>query len=294
MRPGRFVGGLIVVLVGILLLAASLGWVDWGFLLSLLQLWPVILILVGVSLLVGRAHPTLTAIIMGLVLVATVAAAWGLWGTSWAAPEERAVIGLPATGITRGQANLTVAATQLTLGGGDIDTVTSGTYRMRMDMQVDQSATGGGYQLTMEPKGTSWWAPGLGGGSRDDGIRLTLKSGIPWDITVNGGAASLELDLSNVTLQRLSINTGASSANITVGQYVAPDARLQLTGGVGSYRIRFPRSLALTVRGETGLTSLDTEGFQAQGEGVFVHDGGGQHLEVDLRTGVSSVKLELY
>lgn len=294
MKPGRFIWGLVVVVAGILLLAASLGWLDWAFLLSLLQLWPVVLVLIGIQLLLGRSSPVAATVLMAVVLVGTVAAAWGLWGTSWAAAEEQTIVGPSAVGISRGGADLTVAASRLTLQGEDMDTTVSGTSRTRTQLRVEQSTEGDRYQLDLEPRGESWWIPGFGGGSRDEGIHLKLKQGIPWDITVNGGAAAYELDLTRVTLQGLRINTGASSAEIIVGPNVASGARLELTGGVGSYRISFPRSLSITVRGETGLTSLNAEGFDAQGDGVFLHNGGGDGLEVSLKAGVSSIELDLY
>ncbi|NLT36402.1 MAG: DUF4097 domain-containing protein [Gaiellales bacterium] len=294
MKPGRFIWGLAIMVAGALLLGASLGRLDWAFLLSLLQLWPIVLVMIGIQLLLGRSKPVVATVLMALILVGTVAAAWGLWGTSWTAAEEQTITGPSAAGISQGSAELTVAASRLTLQGQDIDTTVSGTYRTRPQLRVEQSAESGRYRLEVRPRGESWWMPGFGGGSKNEGIHITLRQGIPWDITVNGGAASYELDLTNVTLGSLQINTGASSATVVVGPNVVPGARLDLTGGVGSYRISFPRSLSITVRGETGLTSLDTEGFDAQGGGVLVHRGGGSALEVSLKAGVSSIELDLY
>lgn len=293
MRPGRFVWGLAIIILGALFLAASLGWIGWGFVWSLVQLWPVILILVGIHFLLGRSQPTLAAIIMGVVLLASVAVAWGLWGAGFGAREELAITGPSAVGITEGNAKITVAASRLTLEGGDIETVAAGSYRLWGDMRLEQSDSNGIYRLELEPTGRAWFTPGLGGGGRDQGLRLTLKSGIPWSITVNGGAASLELDLSQITLRQLQLNTGASSAHVTVGQDLAAGARLDIAGGVGSYRISLPRSLSVTVRSQSGLTSTRAEGFQSEG-GVYFHQGGGPALEVSIKTGVSSVRLELY
>ena len=51
MTAGRVIWGLIVLVLGVLLLAANFGWIDRGFVLSLWQLWPLILVLIGIGLL---------------------------------------------------------------------------------------------------------------------------------------------------------------------------------------------------------------------------------------------------
>ncbi|NLG67141.1 MAG: hypothetical protein GX536_05440, partial [Actinobacteria bacterium] len=106
MKTGRLIWGLIIIIVGVLLLAASLGWVSWYFLLSLLQLWPLALVLIGVHLLLNRRQPIIAAVVMAVILVGGVVAAWFFWGTGTSGLTEHHIEGPPAAGISVASAGL--------------------------------------------------------------------------------------------------------------------------------------------------------------------------------------------
>ncbi len=65
---GGFVWPIILIGAGIVFLLNNLGLVDWGVWLTLLRLWPVLLIAIGLDLLVGRRFP-LGSLLLALLLV---------------------------------------------------------------------------------------------------------------------------------------------------------------------------------------------------------------------------------
>lgn len=291
MRTGRLIWGLLVVIIGVLLLAASLGWVSWYFLLSLLQLWPVALVLIGIYLLFNRRQPVVTAVVMAVILIGGVVAAWYFWGTDGAGLAERTIVGPPVAGVSTASARLDVGASELQVKGGSIASVVAATYRSRSEYRVVQSGAGGRYKLTLGPNFRRWYWPGGGGGERID---LTLSAAVPWDMEINAGAASIDMDLDQVLLQRLKISTGASAVKARIGRVAPGGARLDIAGGVASYRISFSQDLTIVVRSESGLSNLEVVGFRRLDDGSLVHEGGGPTIEVSVRTGVSSVRLDLY
>lgn len=93
---------------------------------------------------------------------------------------------------------------------------------------------------------------------------------------MNTGAADANLDLTDLTLKELTVDAGASSLDLTVGPSVADGmARVVIKGGAGSYTLRLPRDLDITLTTDTGLSSTDVDNdFQKNGD-VWRHTGTG-------------------
>ena len=54
MNPARFRWGILFILVGVLLLLNNIGQLSWDVWVDIANLWPLILIAIGVSLLINR------------------------------------------------------------------------------------------------------------------------------------------------------------------------------------------------------------------------------------------------
>lgn len=66
---GKLSFGLFLIILGILYLAANLGWINLAFNFNVWQLWPLLIIFAGLSLLTGR---TVASIFAGIILTLTV------------------------------------------------------------------------------------------------------------------------------------------------------------------------------------------------------------------------------
>lgn len=300
MRPGRIIIGLVLILFGALFLAASLDWIDWGFFLSIWQLWPLVLILIGIQLLLGRRRPAVAAVLMVLVLVAGAALAVYAWETDgwtgWGELETVAIEGPPAQGISAATAAIDIGAAEVTIDGQRSGRIVTGTYESRGEPQIRQSTPDGpdSFEIAINQENTDavWFTPFT---PKSETLDLALAGGVPWTIDINTGATDLTVDLSEVTLQRLDLDAGASSVEITVGPDVVEDATILIEGGAGSYDLRFPESLDVTLTTDTGLSSVDVDdAFDETGDDTWEYRGGGRRVTVDIRAGVSSVDVSLY
>jgi hypothetical protein len=112
---------------------------------------------------------------------------------------------------------------------------------------------------------------------------------------VRTGAVAATLDLTNVTLEALTLKAGASSVDVTVGTRIVPGANVTVEGGAASFLLRLPRQLNITLSTSTGLSAVNVDqGFGAASGNTYVHKGGGDDLTVDIKTGVSAVDVQLY
>lgn len=76
MRPGRFLLGLTFIVVGTVMFLVNMGYTSWSFLFQLLNFWPVLLILFGISLIWEGSIPwwialiVAAAVLVGIVFLA--------------------------------------------------------------------------------------------------------------------------------------------------------------------------------------------------------------------------------
>ena len=303
MSLGRVVFAVILIAIGALILAGNLGWVSWDFVLSLWQLWPLVLVIIGILLLLGRRRTTLAAILILVVVVAGGAFAWygwssGGWGWGGGAKTVSTIQGSNVAGITSAKATLKIGASDITIRGGDIPRVLQGTWTSHGTPSFTQSVQGGAYtaEFTQSSAGGVFIF-----GPRKESLDLTLATGtggeaagLPWDLRLDTGASSSTIDLTGVTLSRLAVNSGAVSIDVKVGPTVVDNATIAIKGGAGSYNLQLPSTLNLRVQAKTGLSSNNfSAGFTKEGD-TYVHNGGGPRLVVTIEAGVSSVDVGLY
>ncbi len=293
MTTGRVIPGAILIILGALFLAANFGYLDWSFVASLWQLWPLLVIIVGVQFFFGSRHQWLAAVLVLVVLVGG-AALVILDGDRWfdSADLKTTTIEGPALAGVRGaEARIDVGAARLDIGSQPGSVAATGTFESRRDPQVTHDVSNGTYTLEVLQKNDVRIFPFDFGRDR---LILDLAEGVPWKIDLNTGAADANLDLTGLTLRELSVDAGASSLDLTVGPDVAANARVVIGGGVGSYRLRLPRDLDITLTTDAGLSSTDVDpGFQKNGD-VYHHTGTGERLSVDIDAGVSSINVKLY
>jgi hypothetical protein len=295
MRPGRVIWGLFLVILGALMLAAVQGWVDWGFVLSLAHLWPVILIILGVYFLLGRRHAVIATILMGAIVLGALAFSWASWAGEWGAPTIKQVTGPSVEGITEGRLSVDVGATRLDISGRDIGTTFEGELRTRANVRVDQEMRNGVAHIEVGLGKGSWLVLPFNMGESRDRLAFTLSSRVPWELELAGGAARMNVDLTDIVLAKARVDTGASSLVLKVGTEVVDGAEISVAGGVASYEIQFPRTLRVVIDSESGLTSTNYDSaFAKQADGTLVHDGGGSTVSLKARTGVSSLRVTLY
>jgi LiaI-LiaF-like transmembrane region/N-terminal domain of toast_rack, DUF2154 len=264
--------------------------------LDLLRFWPVILILLGLDILVGRRSVFGS---LGVAVLAVVVIGGLVWLTGSGASQFAGA----GTSVTRdisqtldGAKSLTV---NLKLGAGEThikplsssDKAIEGTYRTNTNLQVDVTYERAGDDgvLTIRQIGSTNNVPINNGyvGLMDFG----LNNSLPVDLKVDSGAGRVTLDLRGMQLRSLDINSGVGEVVVMLpetGQYtVTADM------GVGSLKIQVPKSLEASVSYDGGLSSINLPArFASLGEHKWKtsgFDGASNWVTLNLDTGVGSV-----
>lgn len=121
---------------------------------------------------------------------------------------------------------------------------------------------------------------------------LKLNETIPLELVVKAGANETDLDLSQLNVTDLRLNTGASDTTLTMPSKVN-QTRAQVKCGVASVRINIPEGVAARIRAVGGLSSLsiDRDRFP-RSDGYYQspnYDSAEYKLDLDLSMGIGSL-----
>jgi hypothetical protein len=305
----RIAEGLGTVAVGLLLLGNTFGYAPWAVWLTLLSLWPLLIVALGIEL-VGRGlHMNWLRALSNIVLILGLA-----YGVFVLQPVSGRTI-FPLVGISRSgtafsdtrphdarvtaaSADIKVGATRLTLTSGDALAAISGTAPSGEAPILSDSVSGTAATVSVtDPADRSLFI-----GSEDRNLDVTLDSGVKWsEVRLDVGAVTAEADLSRLAVTNVVMNVGASDARLKIGA-LAGDVNVDISGGATSVTLLVPANAACTVDAKSGLSDVrvpasfrQTGGIAGIGDSSFAADGsGGPTIAISLTSGVSDLRIETY
>jgi hypothetical protein len=263
-RSSLFWGG-ILILVGALLLLNNLGILDvniWSL------IWPLFLIALGLWLL------------------------WGiLAGPRLAEAEE---VTIPLEGAERARVRVRHGAGRLHISAGaGPGELAAGTFGGGLDYRVKRE----GDTLDVEMRVPAGVFPGFAfpwmwgrGGMLD--WSLGLNGEIPLSLELEAGANDMRLDLADLRVTDLRLQTGASATDLMLPAN-AGHTRAEIRSGAASVTIRVPSGVAARIRVKGGLAGItvDKSRFPRRGD-VYQsadYDTAPNKVDVDVETGVGSI-----
>jgi hypothetical protein len=292
----------VLIAIGVIVLLANTGALSPQALERLGDLWPLLLVILGLQLILNHTLPRQQATLVGLgaaaiIVVAAVAYAVLAPGTSF---------GTQRIDSTEQLGGLTTASLDLNYGAASINVSAGGIgdslYQARIDypggenpptISLDRET--GALQISE----SSSFSPFHLFGAQRRHVQLTLTDKVPWSIQIGGGATTLHLDLRHAQLGKLDISGGANQLD---AQLPSPKGTvsMRVSGGANNVTIVAPAHSQWRVTVSGGVSAVTINGtssgnlggdFQQQSPGYgsatdrFDIDisGGASHL--DFRTG---------
>ena len=278
----------LLIVGGVVLLAANLGWLSVGWIGRLLSLWPVVLIAVGVDLLTGGRYRRPV-----IAVAAVVALVWAFTGVGGSG--ERIDVAHPLDGARAaevvlrlgvGDVTIDAAAPAGSLASGTIDTGRGETISQRLTRSGDvarleiASQTSG--PTSVGPNDVRRWS-------------LSLSRAVPVDLRVNAGVGRNTLDLRAVTLSGLSYAAGVGETTVTLPERGGYDASFDL--GVGATTVRVPEVVEARVTVRGGLGRVAVSGTFSREDDVYTTPGygsasPGDRIDLTVQGGVGAVTVQ--
>ncbi len=260
MRRNNIFWGGVLILVGVLLYLQTQGYVTDVF----KYFWPLMLITVG---------------------------AWIVLGVYWK-PERSAdeTFSIPLNAAQSVRYHFSHGAGQLEISGGaPVGQALVGTSAVGMNRKSYLN----GNQLEVRIEAGPSFVPFVG---PNEGVwRFQLPQDVPALLTVESGASSLNIDLTDVLVTRLALKTGASSTNVIMPARGA--SLLDVEAGAASINIRVPEVTAGRIRVKEGVTAInvDTNRFPRLDSGIYQSsnfEASQNRAEITIESGLGAVSVK--
>ncbi len=293
---------LVLIAIGIIVLLANTGVLSPQALERLGDLWPLLLVILGLQLILNHTLPRQQATLIGLGATAVIVVA----AVAYAALAPAAPFGIQRFDSSEQLGGLSEATLDINYGAASIDvkagSLDNSLYQAHVDypggenpptISLDRE-TG-----TLQIRESSSFSPfHLFGGQRRH-VQLTLTDQVPWSIQIGGGAANLHLDLRHAQLSKLEISGGANQLD---AQLPTPKGTvlISVSGGANNVKMVAPAQSQWRVAVSGGVSAVTINGsssgnlggdFQQQSPGYgsatdrfdIEISGGASHI--DFRTG---------
>lgn len=288
--------GLLVIFIGVVALLATFGvfTFHWSI---LLKLWPLILIIIGASLL------PLNNLLRAILLLVTFGAGCVLYhveNKKYVDPAERIERFLghdqqfsePYRDLEKASIEIEVGACDLTLQGPCAELV-----------QADIQSSFVKYSLRTEhgENDAALYLTGRGHTRRlrrlnANDVKIALCDRNPWDFKLEMGAADAELDFSPYRMENIEIKGGACDIDMKLGDSGC-DTRVDISTGVSDIEIEVPMGVDCEIQVESAITEKDFEGFERTETGCWrtPNFGQGDHcITLHLNCAISDISVKRY
>ena len=267
------VGGAIFLPLGLVAFAAgfllrNLGVIDANMWLLLGQLWPLLLVALGLDVLISPR----------------------LWGQNLTTSEFEQ----PIEGATSAYVKIDPGAGEFNLdASARSDVLLTGSSKMGTGQRMRRSLRmqNGEARITIrQPEQPYFFFSAPWTGQR--AWKLSLNPTLPTQLKINGGMGRRILDLHDLTLTRVKVDGGLGTTLITLPSH--GQVKVDVDGGMGDYTLRIPAAMPARIKIDSGLGTRQVHGnFQQQGD-IYQTPGyetAADHLEIDVDQGLGSLTI---
>lgn len=299
--------GLSLIIIGSLLVARNLGMVDFDWF-NILRLWPLLFILWGLSVL-----PIRDTIKAGVLVII-------LGGATWF------VLEYPDSGkyhnfdfiidkdFDNGNSSMMERQQNFTIPYADtiekaklVMDATAGKFILK-DTCSDllsfsqQSSRGSHYQYSVRRSGhdvtvnISEDEDHIFHNNNHKEVVVSLNPAPVWDISLDAGASSVNYDLSKFKVRKVSLDGGAGSFKITLGDKF-PDVKINIDAGASTLTLRVPENTGCDLEITAVMSGKYLPGFDKISSGHYQtenYDSAQNKIHLNVDAAVSSFRIIRY
>jgi len=326
MRNDKLIPGTVLVIIGILFLLNSINVIDFDWL-SLIHLWPILLVIGGVNLIFANNRTgTATAIkIVVLIIGMGILIVTGLSRHNYPHDDWRYAfskfdddndttlrddihVGDKGTAHFSEALKPNIQQAVLNINGGATSYTISDTTNNLFD--ADTKARYGNYNLNSSVDSLtetldfgqdggenhhrgftfSW------GGHHSNRAFIKLNTKPVWEINVETGVSDVNFDLSKFKVQKVNIQGGVASFKVKMGQPLA-ETNVEVETGVSKITLDIPKNAACHITSDSGLSSKRLEGFVSTGDNEYETPGfekATNKMYIRLSGGLSKFRVNQY
>ena len=266
--------GVILVFVGVLFLLQNFDVIHFAWM-SLWRLWPVVLILWGVSIIPANnwIKTGLVVIILSLTVYFMIdqSVRWNdydnynfeSWDDNYDGDIDQAYSLGYEDSIPNASLTMDAAAGSFIISPSTDNLLDFETRGSKAKYNYNLSKNDSITRINIEREGMT-----IGHKNAKHEVLLKLNEDPKWDLKFDVGASSMDLDLSEYKISSLDIDGGAASFKIKLGSKL-PETNLQIDAGASSIEILIPESSGCDLKISSVLTDRNLEGFEKTERGHY-------------------------
>ncbi len=302
----------ILIAIGILFMLNNFGVLEFGFR-TLWSLWPLILILWGISILPIKDGIKIIALVTVLALTViffnriSEKSSWfhfhnfrGFSDKDWEDDEDKSStynyqpqnLSVPNDSLAaKGELKLEAAAGNFTLQGVTSDF-----------LSFNKTGDIGNYSLTTNDENgrkyinLSLEKSGVRHTVNENKVEIKLSERPSWNLDFDIGAAEILMDLRDYKIDTTTINAGASSIDIKIGDKNALTV-MTFNAGASSIKVDIPKESACQIKSESFMISKEFDGFTKKGDGIYQTANfatGKNKILLTVKTAISKIEINRY
>lgn len=269
----KIIWGLVLIGFGVIFLAKNNGWLDIDIGSMIINFWPLVLIIVGLTLLAQVWRSVIFKIFVVVMIVALFALPFIFrsnverrWGFKFIKTTIQSEFGQAKNLYL----SLKTGAVELV-----IDDRVEGNQAFRADLHSQylklkrtESRRGDGLHVGLETESSRGWFLGDGRLRGKLGVGIN-KSLIIDQLRLDVGASAVEANLASFNLKELKIDSGASTIDLILGD-LSSNQKVSINSGASTLNIRIPQSVGvqLTCDGVVSSKNFPSD-FQNIARGLY-------------------------
>lgn len=293
------VGPLVLIGLGVVFLLNNLGYLGWGVWETILRLWPVLLIAVGVEILLGQrfAWGSVVAVLIVLGVAGLMVLLSGvsqLTGRPFAegVPLAGQTIAEALDGAKSAHIEIEAGIGELTLGAlEDGAKLIEGTIPRGHGEEIYRESRREGDKAFLALRRRQprfFWD--RHGRHEDWAWTVNLNRKVPMQITINTGVGLAQLDLSQIRATEVEVKTGIGKTTLTLP--AAGVVRARCEGGIGEIDIVVPRGMAARIQASNGIGVVEVNGRRLDGAYVSPdYEGAKDRVDLEVKGGIGKIAI---
>lgn len=292
-RTRNIVVPALLIAIGVLALLVNVGAIPTDRLYRLADLWPALLIVLGLVLLINRARfPTNVEIAAVAVVVLVAVAGAGAYvalGPAVSTATQHMTVSAPLAGLKEVTLEVDVGASRLHVQGSD--SMVSDLFQAQIaytgpkpSVTLDRS---NGRLVVSQNNQLGYF------GRRSLEMYVQLNSAPRWRFAIHSGASTDVYDVANIDVASMEVDTGASTEDISL-PHPSGTVPIRVNGGALTVMLHRPAGVDASVKVSGGAVSLNFDGQTSSAVGSVGHSSGDgpDILDVAVNGGTCRVTMD--
>ncbi|RPI22891.1 MAG: hypothetical protein EHM70_23215 [Chloroflexota bacterium] len=263
--------------VGSVLLLSTLGVVDWNVFGVILNLWPVLLIAIGLDLAIARRSALGAVISMVVILAILAGALWylGGFGPSISQAGSGEPVSQAVDGATQVAVMLRPAVGSILIqplqDAGSAETLVSGEVRRARSetIHTDYQVSGKEGDFSMTSEGMRMFFPSIGSASWS--WDLDFNPAVPLEFDIDLGMGDVRLDLQDLQVNDVHGDIGLGRVEVTLPEQGSLE--VDINGAMGETIIIVPAGVEVRLQADTAMSFVSAPDGYTRDEHTYTSPG---------------------